>query len=492
MNNLTGSFPRNVLRAYLDHAGVIFVVIGRDERVLLINKSGWEMLGYSDEQSVVGKKWFTHFIPARQRKPVRDVFKKMITGTVRPEINPVENVVLTKQGKERVIRWYNTVLCEEHRVIATVSTGADITEQKLVEISLRDSEEKFRMLAEEITEGIVVAVDARNYWVNEAFCTIFGYRREELVGKPVDFLVVPRDAAILRDSMRRGLRGDEAPAMYEVQARKKDGSLITLRVQAKKTVFDHKKAFLVVVTDITKHKKAEQIQREYQHLLEYSEKEAKEFSRRMLHIREQEHKQIAMDLHDEIGGLVMGLGAQLNLAEQELNKGHSQKAQEYIRQTKQYLHTIAARVRRIAHTLTPVTLELVGLSVSLRQLFNDFRKSSGVKGFCEIALDETKLQQENKIVVYRVAQEALHNIAKHARAQKVIFLCRQRNDRIEMAVKDNGKGFQLQKIMGQGLKGSMGIHGMKERVGSVGGSFLIDSMPGRGTRIQVSIPAGEG
>lgn len=617
MSSTPGLFQRNVLRAYLDHAGIIFVVIGSDERVLLINKSGWEMLGYPNEKSVLGKNWISHFIPYRQRRFVRRIFRDLVVGARQPEKGPVENLILTRQGKLRLIRWHNTVLREGRQIVATVSTGTDITEQKAaeqelqvhrsrlnaiienaqepifikdrryryvlvnpavertlkipaskligktdfmlfgkkvaepvrsideqvmrgksvcheyidnittpgetryfsfskfplydaqrnitgicgivrditdqkcVELSLRDSEKNFRVLAEEMTDGIVVAIDGKYYWINDAYCSIFGYRRKDLLGKKLDFIAVPKDAAKIRESMCGCVSLKTGPAVCEVQARKKDGSLITVSMQAIKIIFDHRQALLVRVTDITKHKKVEQLQKEYQQLLQYSEKQAKEFSRGMLRVREREHKQIAVNLHDEIGGLVMGLGAQLNLSEQELSRGHFQKAQEHIRKTKKYLHTVAARIRRIAHDLTPVTLELVGLSASLRELFNDFKKSSGINGICEIALDETAIPQENRIVIYRVAQEALHNIARHARAQKASFLCRQTKRRVEIVVKDNGKGFQVQKVMARGLDFSMGLHGMRTRVESVQGHFFVDSMPGKGTRVRVSIPVRE-
>ncbi len=132
---------RDRVQSYLDIAGVIFLVVGSDQKVILINRKGCEVLGY-EEKEIIGKNWFDHFLPERIRGEVKGIFLKIIAdGTGHFEY--VENPVLTKRGEERIIAWHNTVLRDESgKIIGSLSSGEDITERKRVE------EEKERLIKE--------------------------------------------------------------------------------------------------------------------------------------------------------------------------------------------------------------------------------------------------------------------------------------------------------------------------------------------------------
>ncbi len=132
---------RDRVQSYLDIAGVIFLVVGSDQKVILINRKGCEVLGY-EEKEIIGKNWFDHFLPERIRGEVKGIFLKIIAdGTGHFEY--VENPVLTKGGEERIIAWHNTVLRDESgKIIGSLSSGEDITERKRVE------EEKERLIKE--------------------------------------------------------------------------------------------------------------------------------------------------------------------------------------------------------------------------------------------------------------------------------------------------------------------------------------------------------
>ncbi|MDZ4164113.1 MAG: MASE3 domain-containing protein, partial [Smithellaceae bacterium] len=123
---------RDRAQGYLDVAGVMLVVIGSDQNVQLINKKGCEVLGYSEEE-IVGKNWFDHFLPENLPENVKAVFLKILSGEVEP-FEYFENDVLTKEGQERAIAWHNTMLRDgEGNIIATLSSGEDITDRKRVE-----------------------------------------------------------------------------------------------------------------------------------------------------------------------------------------------------------------------------------------------------------------------------------------------------------------------------------------------------------------------
>ena len=123
---------------YLDVAGVMFVVIGADRKVILTNRKGCEILGYEEEEEITGKDWFDNFIPENLRAEVELVFKSLITGDLE-SFEYYENPVLTKHGEERLVAWHNTILRDEHgRIYATMASGEDITEHKQAERDLQE------------------------------------------------------------------------------------------------------------------------------------------------------------------------------------------------------------------------------------------------------------------------------------------------------------------------------------------------------------------
>lgn len=128
---------RDRARTYLDIAGVIFVVLDTNQKVVLINKKGAEVLGYPAEE-IIGKNWFDLFIPAQERESVRKVFVKLMKGNT-ANFGSYENRILTRDGGTRIISWHNTILRgKDGKITGTLSSGTDITEQKLLELRLRE------------------------------------------------------------------------------------------------------------------------------------------------------------------------------------------------------------------------------------------------------------------------------------------------------------------------------------------------------------------
>ncbi len=123
---------------YLDVAGVMFVVIGVNRKVILINRKGCEILGYEEEEEITGKDWFDNFIPENLRDEVAVVFKSLIAGDIE-SFEYYENPVLTKHGEERIVAWHNTILRDERgRIYATMASGEDTTEHKQAERNFQE------------------------------------------------------------------------------------------------------------------------------------------------------------------------------------------------------------------------------------------------------------------------------------------------------------------------------------------------------------------
>jgi PAS domain S-box-containing protein len=146
---------RNKAQRYLDIAGVIFVVLGADQKVSLINRKGCEILGYKEEE-IIGKNWFDNFLAERVRNEVKAVFNKLMAGKIEP-VEYFENPILTKTGQERTIVWYNTILTDEQgNVIGTLSSGEDITESRQAEAELQADRNKLATILDSIEDGVYI------------------------------------------------------------------------------------------------------------------------------------------------------------------------------------------------------------------------------------------------------------------------------------------------------------------------------------------------
>ncbi|MBW2646712.1 MAG: PAS domain S-box protein, partial [Deltaproteobacteria bacterium] len=134
---------RDRAQKYLDVAGVMLIAIDVDQKVILINRKGCEILGYNEED-IIGKNWFQNFLPQKISKEVSTVFKKLVAGEIEP-VEYFENPVVTKDGKERIIAWHNTILTDEQGTIrCTLSSGDDITDRKQSEEEKKKLEAQFR------------------------------------------------------------------------------------------------------------------------------------------------------------------------------------------------------------------------------------------------------------------------------------------------------------------------------------------------------------
>jgi len=209
-------------------------------------------------------------------------------------------------------------------------------------------------------------------------------------------------------------------------------------------------------------------------------------SAKVMSAQEEERKRIARELHDETGqaltSLVLGLRALHNTT--SLEEAH-QRTDDLLAQARQALDG----VHRLAVELRPSTLDDLGLVPALRQCTSDFSRNLRVPISFESRGFRGRLQPHVEIALYRIVQEALTNIAKHAQATQISVTLEHNGESVRAMVTDNGRGFDLKAILDSGdLDRGLGLFGMQERAALLGGSFTIDTAPGRGTSICVEVP----
>jgi len=240
---------------YLDIAGVILVVINADYNITFINKKGSEILGEKVKE-IVGRNWFDNFVPERDRDRVKAFFAELMAGNV--DLGKCfENPVLTKNRGERIIAWHNTVLKDDENIIGTLSSGEDITEWRLAEISSRESQELYRKLIHQSVEAVYMfdPGTGRILEANNAFLDFLGYTKGELFTLSVyDFVVDQRENinAYIYHILMSG-----ATTIGERLWRCKDKTLIDVQVTANKIFHQGKDICFAIARDIRRQKWAE-------------------------------------------------------------------------------------------------------------------------------------------------------------------------------------------------------------------------------------------
>jgi PAS domain S-box-containing protein len=244
---------------YLDVAGVIFVVINKDQKVSLINQKGCNILGYK-EHEIVGKNWFDNFLPKQGRKEVKEAFGKLMEGKVEL-VEHYENPVITRSGEERIIAWHNTIIKDENgKVISTLSSGEDVTDRKRAEEALA-REQDFISAVLDTASALVVVLDPKGRIIryNRACEKIHGYTLEEVRGKKIwDLMEDPECRKQSRENFKR-LLTSYFPSMSEdtLDTREGDKRLVAWTYSA---IYDENGSLEYIIgtgVDITERKQAE-------------------------------------------------------------------------------------------------------------------------------------------------------------------------------------------------------------------------------------------
>jgi DNA repair protein RadC len=232
---------------YLDIAGVILIVINLEGEVTFINRKGCEILGYT-EQEIIGKNWFDNFIPPRVKSEVLSVSNNLFSGEVE-SASYYENSVLTKSGEERIIVWHNTVLRDDNdNIISHLSSGEDITDRK-------QAEDELKTIAKTSFDGFWISdLDGRFLEVNDSYCQMIGYTREELLKmSSKDIEAIESHEDIIRHIQKIKEQGSDH---FKTRHKRKDGEIIDVEINVNYLDTGEGECF-VFIRDITRQKRVE-------------------------------------------------------------------------------------------------------------------------------------------------------------------------------------------------------------------------------------------
>jgi PAS domain S-box-containing protein len=454
------------------------IIIVQDGLLRFVNPSAVKILGHSE--NVLISKPFVDFVEPNDRDLVTDGYQKIFRGEETPRSYyfrfitedwtvkwlEVAGVLIVWEGRPSILAFLN-----------------DITERKLAEEALRESEKKYSRVVETSLTGIFMVQNDRIVFANNRFAEIFGYAKEELVGEGSVKIVHPDDRAFLEELAGERLSGKKAREEYDIRGLKKDGTIIWTRRRVTITQYRGSRAILGNVVDISRTKQMEATLRK-------SEENLRTLSSQLLIAQEEERKRVALELHDGIGQSLSAIKYRVETALQEMEGEKSQEGFGLLAPIVPMVRGAVEEVRRIQKDLRPSILDDLGILATLSWFCREFETIyPTIHIEKQIDINENDVPDPLKIVIYRISQEALNNIAKHSHAKRARISLECSDRMIVLSIDDDGVGFDVEKARSEAAStGGLGLSGMRERTQFSGGTFRIESHKGAGTAVQASWP----
>lgn len=357
-----------------------------------------------------------------------------------------------------------------------VVLSINISKRKKVEKELRISEEKYRDLYDNAPD-MYHSVDKNGIIIecNETEAKMLGYKKEEIIGKPITYFMTEES----RKAHEEFFPHIEKYSFIQLERDfvRKDGSVFTAALNVYVEV-DEKGNFVKTKTigrDITYRKKIEEE-------LKKSKEALRKLSVYLQNVREQERKEIAKEIHDEMGQSLTALKLSLSWIKKRVE---DKFLQEKFEETLSIVNGLIKQVQNISNRLRPSLIDYLTLEDAVMWQAKEFEKNTSIQCNVNIAEDNIKLPKNTSLTIFRIFQEALTNIARHANATRVDIKIFRSDSSIVLTIQDNGVGIPEEKIRSPE---SFGLMAMRERAYSINATFDIRRIPEGGTEIIVSVP----
>lgn len=458
---------RSHLRTILESEPECVKLVSSTGICLDMNRAGLAMVEADSADQVIGCKVLSLIDPE-----FREAFDALHQRVCAGETGEMKYSLTGRKGTRRWLETHVAPLRDAHdEIIAAVAVTRDVTQEKRQASALRESEESFRALFENapFCALLVDPADLKVVGFNQRARRQLGYTKQEFDG----LTLVDLDAALTEEEIRRiGAEARrEAPAEFETRHRCKNGELIEVAVSTTPLRLKGQPLIYAAFQNITERKLLESDR------LQMTER-LRELTGHLQSAREEERKRIAREIHDQLGQQLTGLKMQLNFL---FRAGHADAAEQ--RAVEEQIEGAIRSVRGIATQLRPGVLDSLGLIAAIEWLTQEFEDRHHVA--CVAELQEFPCDEATATTVFRVAQEALTNVARHAHASEVRIQLACVEDTIRLEILDNGSGMFASDLS---KPGHFGLVGMRERAILAGGSLSIEPALPSGTRLHLTLP----
>ena len=347
--------------------------------------------------------------------------------------------------------------------------------------ALNSANDRYQHTVDSVMDAIV-AVDERMIIIlfNPAAELMFGHAAAQVLGQPLEMLIPQRFRHVHVHHMTRFTGpGQASPRtvvpQLEIVGMRADGTEFPIESTFSKSVVDGHMQMTAVLRDATQKRVTEKNLRD-------ANSQLRELSNSLTQVREQERTRISRELHDDLGQQLTGLKLSLSWLGNRIKDGRETAAQN-VDDMRHQLDSAIASVRRIAAELRPRVLDDLDFSEALTWQTQEFTRHSGLEVTLNLECGEQIKDNEVGTALFRIVQEALTNVVRHAQASQVRISLTQQGQNLVLSIQDNGIGFDSLV-----RKGGVGLVGMRERCTSIGGEFSILSQAGLGATIVVSVP----
>ena len=488
-------------RLLIEHANEI-IAVAQDGKVRFINPQIEKIIGYSPEEVI--DKDFLKFIHPEDREMVKKQFQRRIRGNAAPQSYNVRVI-----HRSRDIRWLrvNAVIITWEDKPATLAFLSDITELKQTEEALVESEKEYKSLYSMVrlmcdnVPDLIWAKDLKKRFIfaNKAICEklLNAKDTDEPIGK-TDMYFANRERNVYPDnsdyhSFGEICRDSDSIVMKSKKPERFDefgnvkGKFIFLDVY-KAPFWDERGKMIGTVgcgRVVTKEKKLEEERKQFEKELIKSREVLRNLFANLQSVREEERTRISREIHDELGQALTALKMDLYWLNNKLPPDQKQ----LLKKTKSMLKLMdktIQQVKKISSELRPGLLDDLGLVAAIEWQAGEFEDHTGINCKVSVKPEDIVIDPEKATAVFRIFQETLTNVARHAKATQVRVDLKEQNGDIVLMVKDNGIGIAKEQISNTK---SLGLVGIKERVHSFKGDVKINGIPGKGTTLTVRIPS---
>jgi PAS domain S-box-containing protein len=461
--------------AFMDNQPAFAWMKDLEGRYVYINRSLQELpehrngcLGKTDAETWPAE--IAHLLRVNDQKVIAE----------RKSLQTIESYLVDGQRHALLVTKF-PIFDETGAVVMVGGSSVDIAARLEMERALRESEERFRQLAENIDDvfWITNAESTEIIYISPAYHRVWGRTRESLYRSPQSWMeaIHSDDKEQVIATLRH--RGS-GPLDLTYRIVRPDGSIRWIRDRRFPVRNDHGAVvrFAGIAEDITETKQTEK-------QFEYFAELLQGLSHRLFEIQEEERRHLARELHDEIGQQLTAAKLNLKLIASEVPPANADRLEDSIR----ILDHLLQQVRQLSLDLRPPLLDELGLVPALRWLADQQGQRSGLRITFSANVEQLDIDVAIRIACFRVAQEAITNAIRHANARVINLELRHEAERIWLSVRDDGVGFDPAAIQQQAARGaSFGLVSMKERVLLAGGEFAVESSSGGGTEIRAWFP----